>query len=128
MEETNHSVNLGTHTCCSWLTSEQTNLSEEISALEQIDKGVTFVIWILNENLTFSSLDEEETVVVLTLVHQWVLWIEKHQLERLDKEVNKCLFLIEEGTFFGNFFEYQLDDLIPQGRRKAAVEVPRTLR
>ena len=89
MEETNHRIDLGSHTGSSRLSSEEADLTEEVTAFEDTDEGVTLLDGILDEDFTFTMLYEEETIVFFALVDQWILWIKQHQLQRLDKEVNQ---------------------------------------
>ena len=81
MEVTDHCVVFGTHTSGSWLSGKKTDFTEEISAFEGTNEGVTFLDGILNENFTFTMLDEEESVIFFTLVNQWILRVEQHQLQ-----------------------------------------------
>jgi hypothetical protein len=68
-------------------------------------------------------LDEEESVILLTLVDKWILGVEQHQLEGLDEEVDEGEVLVEQRTLVSYFLENQLDDLVPQRWRETAIEV-----
>lgn len=89
VEETDHSIDLRSHTGGSWLSSEEADLTEEFTSLEDTYEGVTLLDGILNEYFAFTVLDEEETVVFFALVNQWILGIKQHQLQGLDEEINQ---------------------------------------
>ena len=110
MEVANHGVDLWSNTCSSRLLSQKADFTKELSTSQGSHRCVTLRNRILDKDFALAMFDEEETVVFLSLVDQWVLRVQEHKLERLDEEVNKILVLVKQLTLHCDFLEYQLND------------------
>ena len=75
LEEADHGVDLGANTGSSRLTCQQTDFTEEIAAFEGSDEHISLRNGVLYVYFALTWLDEEEAVVFLALINQWILWI-----------------------------------------------------
>ena len=123
LEKADHGVDFGADAGGSWLPGEEADLAEEVTAFQCSDKDVTTRDRIFDVYLALAGFDEEESVVFLALIDQWVLRVEQHELQGLDEEVDEGDVLFEELAFEGDFFEDELNDFISQRGRQALVEV-----
>jgi len=107
----NNCVVLRSDRCTSWLLCKKTKFSEELRVPQRSDIDVFLLDRVLDEHLAFTTFDDVEVFTFFALINQRKLWIQKLQLNTVNKELHERNVLLEDFTVHGLLIEDELDNL-----------------